>query len=117
MTLERARAPLLIEFAQGLPATSRVSTEEIFGPVVTVHAFDTEDEAIEMANMTCYGLAGSVWTSNLRRAHRVAARVESGIVWVNCWLHRDLRTAFGGMKDSGIGREGGKYSLEFYSGA
>lgn len=99
----------------GLSPRSRVSMEEIFGPVITLHPFDTEAEVIEDVNAVCYGLAGSVWTSDLTQAHRVAAKIESGIVWVNCWLHRDLRTAFGGVKDSGVGREGGKFSLEFYS--
>jgi aminomuconate-semialdehyde/2-hydroxymuconate-6-semialdehyde dehydrogenase len=99
----------------GLPPTSRVSTEEIFGPVVTVHPFDTEDEAVAAANGVRYGLAASVWTNDLTTAHRVARRLESGIVWVNCWLHRDLRTPFGGVKDSGVGREGGTHSLEFFT--
>lgn len=99
----------------GLPATARASTEEIFGPVVTIHPFDTEDEVVEAVNGTAYGLAGSVWTTNLSTAHRVCARIHSGLLWVNCWLHRDLRTPFGGVKDSGVGREGGEHSLEFYS--
>lgn len=101
----------------GLPPTSRCSSEEIFGPVVTVHPFDDEAEAMEIANGVPYGLAASVWTTNLARAHRVAARLESGMVWVNCWLKRDLRVAFGGMKESGVGREGGRWSLEFFSEA
>jgi aminomuconate-semialdehyde/2-hydroxymuconate-6-semialdehyde dehydrogenase len=99
----------------GLAAKSHCSVEEIFGPVVTVHAFEDEAEAVEIANNTRYGLATSVWTLDLGTAHRVARKVEVGIVWVNCWLHRDLRTPFGGVKDSGIGREGGPYSLDFYS--
>lgn len=99
----------------GLSPNSRCSTEEIFGPVVTLHPFDTEDEALEIANGVRYGLAASVWTQNLARAHRVSARVESGMVWVNTWLLRDLRVPFGGMKDSGVGREGGRHSLEFFS--
>mmetsp|Transcript_30559 Transcript_30559/g.99802 ORF Transcript_30559/g.99802 Transcript_30559/m.99802 type:complete len:490 (-) Transcript_30559:81-1550(-) len=98
----------------GLPHTARCSNEEVFGPFVTIHAFDTEEEAVEMANSTPYGLAGSVWTRDLGRAHRVCAAVESGILWVNTWLYRDLRTPFGGVKASGIGREGGKHSLEFF---
>ena len=98
-----------------LPPTCRTATEEIFGPVVTVHPFDTEAEAVAMANGVRYGLAASVWTQHLGRAHRVAAALESGIVWVNTWLLRDLRTPFGGVKDSGVGREGGTYSLEFFS--
>ena len=101
----------------GLPATCRTATEEIFGPVVTVHPFDTEEEALAMANGTKYGLAASVWTQDLTRAHRVAQALESGMVWVNTWLHRDLRVPFGGVKASGVGREGGRHSLEFFSEA
>lgn len=101
----------------GLPATCRTATEEIFGPVVTVHPFDTDDEALQMANGTKYGLAASVWTSDLTRAHSVAQALESGMVWVNTWLHRDLRVPFGGVKQSGVGREGGRHSLEFFSEA
>ncbi|MCA9489702.1 MAG: aldehyde dehydrogenase family protein, partial [Myxococcales bacterium] len=89
--------------------------EEIFGPVVTVHPFDTEEEALAIANSVRYGLSASVWTQNLGRAHRVAAALEVGMVWVNTWLMRDLRVPFGGLKDSGVGREGGKYSLSFYT--
>ena len=81
--------------------------EEIFGPVVTVTPFDSPDEAIALANGTRYGLSASVWTRDLQKAHRVAAAIESGTVWVNTWLLRDLRVPFGGMKDSGVGREGG----------
>lgn len=99
----------------GLPETSAVVREEIFGPCCHVAPFDSEEEAIERANDTDYGLAAAVWTTNLQRAHRVAARIEAGIVWVNSWYLRDLRTPFGGAKQSGIGREGGTYSLEFYS--
>ena len=99
----------------GLPATSRVATEEIFGPVVSVHEFDRDEDGIAMANCTHYGLAGSIWSTNLERAHRFAREVDSGILWINCWLHRDLRTAFGGMKASGNGREGGEHSLDAYS--
>ena len=83
--------------------------------MVTVHPFDTEEEAVAIANGVRYGLAGSVWTNDLRRAHRVAAAIHSGMVWVNTWLLRDLRVPFGGVKDSGVGREGGAYSLSFYS--
>ena len=101
----------------GLPATCRTATEEIFGPVVTVHPFDTEAEALAMANGVRYGLAASVWTQNLSRAHRFSAALEAGMVWVNTWMNRDLRVPFGGMKDSGVGREGGFYSLEFFSEA
>ena len=99
----------------GLSPDSRCSTEEIFGPVVTVHPFKTEEEAIEIANGTRYGLAGSVWTEDLERGRRVAEAIRTGIVWVNTWLHRDLRTPFGGVGDSGVGREGGRWSLGFFS--
>jgi aminomuconate-semialdehyde/2-hydroxymuconate-6-semialdehyde dehydrogenase len=99
----------------GLPADHKCVMEEIFGPVVTVQPFDSEEEVLEMVNSVNYGLAGSVWTSNLSRGHRVAQAMESGMIWVNCWLHRDLRVPFGGVKESGIGREGGVHSLEFFS--
>ena len=99
----------------GLSHTSRTATEEIFGPVVTVHKFDTDEEAIEMANSTQYGLAGSVWSKD--RGREVAEKIESGMVWVNTWLHRDLRVPFGGVKDSGVGREGGMWSIGFFSEA
>ncbi|HWK67271.1 MAG TPA: 2-hydroxymuconic semialdehyde dehydrogenase [Rhizobiaceae bacterium] len=99
----------------GLPERSPVVTEEIFGPCTHVTPFDTEEEAIALANDSPYGLATSIWTQNLSRAHRVAAQIEAGISWVNCWFLRDLRTAFGGSKQSGIGREGGDHSLEFYT--
>lgn len=105
-------APTVIE---GLPYTCRTNQEEIFGPVVTLTPFDTEEEALEMANSTQYGLAATVWTENLSRAHRVAAKLESGIVWINCWLVRDLRTPFGGVKNSGLGREGGFEALKFFT--
>ncbi|GIH69686.1 2-hydroxymuconic semialdehyde dehydrogenase [Sphaerimonospora thailandensis] len=99
----------------GLPQTARTVREEIFGPVCHVAPFDDEDEAVRLANDSPYGLAATVWTTDLSRAHRVAPRVEAGIVWVNCWNLRDLRTPFGGVKASGIGREGGEYSLDFFS--
>jgi aminomuconate-semialdehyde/2-hydroxymuconate-6-semialdehyde dehydrogenase len=99
----------------GLPETASVVREEIFGPCCHISPFDTEDEAVALANDTGYGLSSTIWTSNLARAHRVAAAVEAGIVWVNSWFLRDLRTPFGGMKQSGIGREGGVHSLEFYT--
>ena len=99
----------------GLPETSAVVTDEIFGPCCHIAPFDSEDEVVAKANATDYGLAASLWTTSLARAHRVAARIEAGIVWVNSWFLRDLRTPFGGMKTSGIGREGGVHSLEFYT--
>ncbi len=104
--------PAVIE---GLSTDSRCSTEEIFGPVVTLHPFASEEEAVTIANNTEHGLAGSVWTSDLERGARVAAALETGMVWVNCWLHRDLRVPFGGVKSSGVGREGGMRSLAFFS--
>lgn len=100
-----------------LPPESRCSTEEIFGPVVTLHRFQSEEEAVGMANGTRYGLAGSVWTSDLEKGKRVSESMETGMVWVNTWLHRDLRVPFGGVKDSGVGREGGRWSLGFFSEA
>jgi aminomuconate-semialdehyde/2-hydroxymuconate-6-semialdehyde dehydrogenase len=99
----------------GLPETAAVVREEIFGPCCHISPFDSEDEVINKANANDYGLATTIWTTNLSRAHRVAARVEVGITWVNSWFLRDLRTAFGGSKQSGIGREGGVHSLEFYT--
>jgi aminomuconate-semialdehyde/2-hydroxymuconate-6-semialdehyde dehydrogenase len=99
----------------GLGRDCKAQRQEIFGPVVSVTPFDSEDEVVELANDTKYGLSATVWSTNLARAHRVASRLEAGIVWVNTWFLRDLRSAFGGMKFSGIGREGGVHSLEFYS--
>jgi aminomuconate-semialdehyde/2-hydroxymuconate-6-semialdehyde dehydrogenase len=99
----------------GLSASCRTATEEIFGPVVTMHPFEDETEAVAMANGVRYGLSASVWTQDLRRAHAVSAALETGMVWVNTWLLRDLRVPFGGVKDSGLGREGGTYSLELFS--
>lgn len=104
--------PTVIE---GLDQTCRTNQEEIFGPVVTIQPFDTEEEALALANSTGYGLAATVWTSNLHKAHRVSEHIKSGIVWVNCWLVRDLRTPFGGMKNSGVGREGGWEALKFFT--
>ena len=101
---------------RGLPhATSRVAREEIFGPVVTVHSFTDEADAVALANDSPYGLSASVWTERIGVAHRVARALDVGTVWVNTWLHRDLRVPFGGVKDSGTGREGGAHSLDFYS--
>ncbi|TMW70610.1 aldehyde dehydrogenase [Alteribacter natronophilus] len=99
----------------GLKQSARCVQEEIFGPVVTVIPFDTEEEAVGFANDTSYGLGTSIWTNDLRKAHRVAHRIEAGIIWINTWYLRDLRTPFGGMKESGVGREGGAHSFEFYS--
>lgn len=94
---------------------TRLCQEEIFGPVVTLIPFDTEEEALEIANDTEYGLNAVIWTENLKRAHRVSHDVRAGTIWVNCWFVRDLRAPFGGMKNSGIGREGGRYSIEFFT--
>jgi len=99
----------------GLPDDASVCTEEIFGPCCHIFPFDSEEEVIERANATHYGLSATLWTENLARAHRVSAELEAGVVWVNSWFLRDLRTAFGGAKNSGIGREGGVHSLEFYT--
>ena len=99
----------------GLAEDSPIVKEEIFGPCCNIQPFDTEEEAIRMSNDTKYGLACSIWTENSARVHRVAQEIESGIIWVNCWFLRDLRTPFGGMKESGLGREGGVHSLEFYT--
>ena len=101
----------------GLAPDSRCATEEIFGPVVTLHPFIDDEEAIEIANMTEYGLAGSIWTGDAEAGSAMAERIDSGMVWVNCWLHRDLRVPFGGVKNSGVGREGGRWSLGFFSEA
>ena len=101
----------------GLSHMSRTATEEIFGPVVTLHRFKSDNEAIEMANCTEYGLAGSVWTGDVKRGKELAEQIETGMVWVNTWLHRDLRVPFGGVKNSGVGREGGRWSLSFFSEA
>tara|TARA_B000000475_G_scaffold164109_1_gene132034 strand:- start:139 stop:1572 length:1434 start_codon:yes stop_codon:yes gene_type:complete len=99
----------------GLGTESRCSTEEVFGPFVTVHRFNSEEDAIKIANNTRYGLAGSIWTGDTERGKRVAESIHTGMIWVNTWLHRDLRVPFGGVKDSGVGREGGKWSMGFFS--
>ena len=104
--------PTIIE---GLAFDCRTNQEEIFGPVVTITPFDTEEEALMMANSTKYGLASVLWTQNLTRAHKMANNLHAGIVWVNCWLLRDLRTPFGGVKASGVGREGGFEALDFFT--
>src|SRR6476469_1051941 len=98
-----------------LPVSCRTNREEIFGPVVTITPFDSEEEVIGYANDCDYGLASSVWTQNLSRAHRVAEKIHTGTDWVNCWLVRDLRVPFGGMKQSGVGREGGEEALRFFT--
>lgn len=104
--------PTVIE---GLPYDCRTNQEEIFGPVITITPFDTEEEVLMMANSVKYGLSATLWTTNLQRAHRVADKVEAGIVWINEWLIRDLRTPFGGVKASGVGREGGWEALRFFT--
>jgi aminomuconate-semialdehyde/2-hydroxymuconate-6-semialdehyde dehydrogenase len=104
--------PTIIE---GLNFDCRVNQEEIFGPVVTIQPFESDEEAVYFANSTEYGLAATVWTKDLKRAHNMAAALDTGIVWVNCWLLRDLRTPFGGVKNSGVGREGGFEALQFFT--
>ncbi len=99
----------------GLPQSCRTNNEEIFGPLVTLQPFDSMEEAIQLANATEYGLACSIFTTDLNTAHHMARAVEAGIVWINTWLLRDLRTPFGGVKASGLGREGGRYALEFFT--
>ena len=98
-----------------LPVSCRTNREEIFGPVVSITPFDKEEEVIGYANDVDYGLSSSVWTQNLNRAHRVAEQIQTGTVWINCWLVRDLRVPFGGMKQSGVGREGGEEALRFFT--
>lgn len=100
---------------RNLPNDCRVIQEEIFGPIATIQTFSSDDEAAQLANSTPYGLSASVWTKDLTRAHTMAARIMSGVVWVNCWMIRDLRTPFGGMKQSGIGREGGHNAIKFFT--
>ena len=106
--------PTVIE---GLGPDCKTNQEEIFGPVVTLQSFKTEEEALQLANATEYGLAATIWTNDISKANRMAAKVESGIIWVNCWLLRDLRTPFGGLKNSGVGREGGWEALRFFTEA
>ena len=104
--------PTVIE---GLAYNCRTNMEEVFGPLVTIMPFETEDEVLLYANATEYGLASTIWTENLTRAHRMANEIHSGIVWINCWLLRDLRTPFGGVKNSGVGREGGFEAMKFFT--
>ena len=105
-------APTVID---GRPATCPSNQEEIFGPVVTLQPFDSDDEAVALANGVSYGLAASVWTRDVTRAHRLAEQIEAGLIWVNCWMLRDLRVPMGGMKHSGIGREGGFEAMRFFT--
>jgi aminomuconate-semialdehyde/2-hydroxymuconate-6-semialdehyde dehydrogenase len=98
-----------------LANSSRVCQEEIFGPFVNITPFETDEEAIELANGVPYGLSASVWTQDLTRAHRLGERLHAGTIWVNTWMLRDLRVPFGGVKASGVGREGGLHSLDFFS--
>ncbi len=113
----RCKDGLFIEptIFENLDANCRTNMEEIFGPVVTLQSFKTEDEALQLANTSDYGLSATIWTQDVTRANRVAAKVHSGIIWVNCWLLRDLRTPFGGFKNSGVGREGGWDALRFFT--
>lgn len=104
--------PTLIE---NLDIECEANQQEIFGPVATITAFDSEEEVIYLANRTLYGLSASIWTNEISRAHRMATSIQAGIVWINCWMLRDLRTPFGGIKSSGLGREGGKYALDFFT--
>jgi aminomuconate-semialdehyde/2-hydroxymuconate-6-semialdehyde dehydrogenase len=107
-------SPTVIE---GLGPDCRTNQEEIFGPVVTLQPFDDEAHALALANSTPFGLAGVVWTNDLKRSQHVARALMAGIVWINCWMVRDLRTPFGGMKQSGVGREGGVEALRFFTEA
>ena len=104
--------PTIIDY---VTANMKVAKEEIFGPVVTITPFETEEEVMVYANSTQYGLASTVWTQDVTKANRVAMNLHTGIVWINCWLLRDLRTPFGGVKSSGVGREGGFEALDFFT--
>jgi aminomuconate-semialdehyde/2-hydroxymuconate-6-semialdehyde dehydrogenase len=104
--------PAVIE---GLNNSCRTNQEEIFGPVVTLQSFSSDEEALALANDSSYGLATVIWTQHLSRAHQMAESIQSGLVWVNCWMERDLRTPFGGVKNSGVGREGGWEALRFFT--
>ena len=114
---ERCKAGFFLEptVITGLGCDCRTNREEIFGPVATVIPFDDEAEAVQLANATEYGLSSSLWTRDLDRAHRVASQIQAGTVWVNCWLLRDLRVPFGGVKQSGVGREGGDEAIRFFT--
>jgi aminomuconate-semialdehyde/2-hydroxymuconate-6-semialdehyde dehydrogenase len=114
---ERCKQGYFVEptVVTGAGPDCRINQEEVFGPVVTIVPFETEEQVLAWANGTRYGLSASVWTKEVSRAHRVADRLESGTVWVNCWLVRDLRVPFGGMKSSGVGREGGEEALRFFT--
>ena len=94
---------------------SRINQEEVFGPVVTLNSFENDQDALKLANDSNYGLASIIWTENINRAHKFANEIDSGIVWINCWLERDLRTPFGGVKNSGYGKEGGYHALNFFT--
>ncbi len=107
-------APTIIE---GLSPYSRINQEEVFGPVVTLTPFDTEEQVLEYANSTAYGLSASIWSNDIGRCHALARQIQSGLVWINCWMVRDLRTPFGGIKQSGVGREGGVEALKFFTEA
>ena len=100
---------------EGLGHSSKLNKEEIFGPIVTLQSFNSESEAIGMANDTDYGLSATIWTEDIDKGKRISGGVDSGVIWINTWLLRDLRTPFGGMKNSGLGREGGDDALEFFT--